>query len=118
MKDERHDMVIFTVFNNYNIEIVVAKDVKKARQRRSAIFGEYNEEFSALHFHNGLGNACLIFPEKNMGIVDVAHECYHAVRAMMEWASITDEETPAYVMGYLMKQVFNFVKNRKRRRKK
>ena len=118
MKNERTDMVIFTVFNNYNIEIVVAKDVNDARKRRDALFGEFEGDFAALHCHNGIGNACLIFPEKNFGLVDVAHECYHAVRAMMEWASIIDEETPAYVMGYLTKQVYDFVKKRKRRRKK
>lgn len=115
MKNERSITIIFPVLNNYNIEIVVAKDVSKARKERDDFYGEYTGDFAALHSHNGIGNACIVFTEKDLGIVDVAHECLHAVRGMMKWAGIYDEECEAYHMGYLTKQVYDFVRTRPKR---
>ena|ERR1035437_5667 len=116
MKNERTSMVIFTVLNNYNIEIVVTKDVVESRKRRDFIYGEYDgEHAAAMHACNGLGAACIIFSEKHRGITDVAHECYHAVQAMMKWAEIHDSEAEAYHMGYLTKQVYDFVRSRSKR---
>lgn len=110
---ERSITIIFPVFNDYNIEIVVSSDAMKSRQKRNSVYGKYEGLFSALHSFNGLGNACIIFPEKNYGLVDVAHECCHAVHAMMDWASVEDQECLAYHMGYLTKQVYDFVRKKK-----
>jgi hypothetical protein len=115
MKNERSITIVFPIFNNYNIEVVVAKDVSKARNLREDVYGKYEDAFAALHSHNGLGNACIVFTEKDLGLVDVAHECLHAVRAMMDWASICDDECEAYHMGYLTKQVYDFVCKRPKR---
>jgi hypothetical protein len=115
VKNERSITIVFPVLNNYNIEIVVAKDVAKARNERDDVYGPYSGHFAALHSHNGLGNACIVFPKDDLGLVDVAHECFHGVRAMMEWAGIEDEEAAAYHLGYLTKQVYDFVCARSKR---
>jgi hypothetical protein len=111
---ERTKLIIFPAFNDYNIEIVVSNDVTKSRQKRNAVYGEYVGIFAALHSFNGLGNACIVFSEKNHGLVDVAHECCHAVHAMMDWASVEDQECLAYHMGYLTKQVYDFLVRKKK----
>lgn len=116
MKNERTSMVIFTVLNNYSIELVVTKDVVAARKRRDDIYGEDDSEnAAAMHSCDGLGAACLIFSEEHRNITIVAHECYHAIRAMMKWAGIYDNEAEAYHMGYLTKQVYDFVRARPKR---
>ena len=115
-QNERSTLVVFPAFNDYNIEIVVAKDVKKARQKRDSIYGEYTGDFSALHSSDGLGQACIILPEKSpQKLVDIAHECFHAIIGLLDWSGVADEETAAYHMGYLTNQVYEFVHSRSKR---
>ena len=116
MKNERSTLVVFPAFNDYNIEVVVAKDVKLARQKRDKTYGEYTGDFSALHSSDGLGQACIVLPENSpQKLVDATHECFHAVIALLEWSGVEDEETAAYHMGYLTNKVYDFVRSRSKR---
>lgn len=115
MKNERSTLVVFPVFNGYNIEIVVAKDVKKAWQRRKKNFPECDSNFSAIHAANESGQACIILPDKENRLALIVHECFHATLALMIWANTVNEETTAYHLGYLTQQVYDFVHGRSKR---
>jgi hypothetical protein len=114
VKNERTSMVVFPVFNGYNIEVVVAKDVKKAWEKRKKDYTDYEGNFSAIHSSNEFGQACIILPT-GCDLALVAHECCHATLALTMWANAINEETTAYHMGYLTKQVYDFVRSRSKR---
>jgi hypothetical protein len=113
-RKERTKTFVFPVFLNYEIQVVVAQNVREARQKRNEIYGEHVGDFSALHSHNRIGNALIVFEEKSKDLVCVVHECYHAIRAMMCWANVDDEEASAYHLGYLTQQVYDFVCKKKK----
>ncbi len=46
---ERSMHVKFPVFCDYDVEVVIADDAKKARTRRNKTYGVYDKNFSALH---------------------------------------------------------------------
>ena len=107
--NERRTHVKFPVFQNYDIEVVVAKDPHRARKVRNHKYGVFPDKFYAIHAYNNNGSAVLIFPPE-VGVVVIAHECWHAVRAMMEWAGVSlDNECVAYHLGYLTQKVYDFV---------
>ena len=115
MKNERSIMVTFPVLNNYNIEVVIAKDTKKARHDRDGEFGVFEGVFHALHSFNKEGNALLVFPQ-GVEVNTIAHECFHAVVAMMDWiGNDTNNECAAYHIGYLTQKVYDFVRSRSKR---
>ena len=109
-REERSKTITFPVFSDYSVEIVVAKDVIKARHKRDSIYGIFEGNFHALHSHNRLGKSLIVFPDNYKGISDIAHECCHAVQALMEWTSINDTECMAYIFGYLTQVVYDFVR--------
>ena len=109
---ERSMHVKFPVFCDYDVEVVIADDAKKARTRRNKTYGVYGKNFSALHSYTGFGNSCIVLPRKDTTLVTVAHECYHAVEAIMFWAGVEDSECFAYHIGYLTDKVYKFVRRK------
>jgi hypothetical protein len=115
MRNERSITVVFPVFGNYSIEIVVAKDATKARKERDDVYGAFEGPFYALHSFNKEGNALLVFPQ-GVKIGTIAHECFHAVIAMMDWiGNDASNECAAYHTGYLTQKVYDFVRSRSKR---
>lgn len=117
MKNERRMFIRFPVFVNYEIEVVVAKNIYAARSKRDKVYGKFEDSFHALHSYNKKGNALLVFP-RDADLNCVAHECFHATVALMDWISNdASNECAAYHLGYLTQQVYKFVHGRSKRPK-
>ncbi len=110
---ERSMHVKFPVFSNYDIEIVLATDQYKARSKYDKTYGVFDSPFHSLHSHNRAGKALLVFCQKNLNVSTMAHESFHAVSAMMEWAGVKfDNECMAYHIGYLTQKVYDFARSK------
>ena len=100
--------IIFPVFVGYRIHVVFTDDLRKSRIARYGDEG-LSEEAAAMHCIAKNGNAHLIFNTEKANPGILAHESWHAIRGMLEWAGAElDNEVVAYHLGYLFQHVFDF----------
>lgn len=110
----------FPVFSNYIVHVEVTKDIKKAMQKYPSTQPVCNCDGSkmegdndAVTVHVSNENFSFIFLHPNCSVGTIAHECWHAVKGMMEYMGVElDSETVAYHLGYLVDKVFKFMKRR------
>lgn len=103
--------VILPVWSNFNFYIVFTDDFKRSYEKR---FGLTQIDFfktGAFHKFTVDGASHVFFKIRDCRTGTIAHECYHAVMAMLErWADVKelDEELIAYHLDYFTQQVANF----------
>ena len=110
--------VKFPVFSNYRINIIAATDIKKYMSENSEFCDvcmsddDSNTEAITLHSHE-TGASAIVVP-LSASVNTIAHECYHAVRKMLEMHDVElGNEVVAYHLGYLVGEVFSLVRGRK-----
>jgi hypothetical protein len=107
---ERRKTVVFRVFQNYNVSIIVSTDKSRSyRNLQKRITGLPKEsDFEAIHVYHDM-NSYLIFSEKAR-IGTIAHECWHVTRRICDWIGAElDNELIAYHIGYLTQTVYDFI---------
>ena len=101
--------VRFPVFSGYKMFVVFSEDLCASRMARYGSAGAAGESDTGA-FVSLCGEGCHIFlkPWTSAGVV--AHEAWHAVRALLVWAEARDfdNEVVAYHLGYLVNQITNF----------
>jgi len=114
MKKTKHGdyerTVCFPIWSDYEVKIVFCEDLGKARKARYGTSGA-SDNATALHTQSVNGTSHLFFIIGNCPTGVVAHECWHAIKAMLiEWAGVSDldNETVAYHLGYLVQKVADF----------
>jgi hypothetical protein len=106
-------VLTFPVFSDYKIVTTITKDLSETSR--------YIADRDYLKDHNGSDTAdaftatfplkslsrIYLLPDPDMGTV--AHEAYHAVRALLErFGCKDDEEVIAYHLGYIVDQIAAF----------
>ena len=100
--------ITFPVFVGYRVHVVFTDDLRKSRIARYGDKG-LSEDAAALHCVAKNGNAHLFFDLSKVSTCIIAHESWHAVRRMLEWAGAElDNEVVAYHLGYIVGLVFDF----------
>jgi hypothetical protein len=114
-QNHRETKVVFNVLSKYTVYIVFTHDIPASANYLSIRdkFNSLNDDRMTHCFGCHLnpyerGDAYLLFtPEITVG--GIAHECWHAVHAMFDWAGMElENETVAYHLGYLVNAVINF----------
>jgi hypothetical protein len=106
--------VVLPAWSNFNFYIVFTDDFKRSYEKR---FGPTQIDFfktGAFHKFTKTGASHVFFKIGDCRTGTVAHECYHAVMAMLErWADVKDhdEEVVAYHLDYFCQVVANFRNN-------
>lgn len=100
----------FPVFNNYEIKVVSSNDVKRAVKKfehTRSVSDEDVEDTLALHFWVKDEDISYVFIPHKVKISAVVHECYHAIRRMLNvfGVDVDDNEIVAYHLGYLVQQI-------------
>lgn len=107
-KGEKICHVRFPVFS-YNVFVIFTNDINKSRNRLSDILGQcsiVDNTTQGLHSHNEESSLSVIFLKKRCTYGTVAHECYHALCAMFEYAgAMIEEEVMAYHLSYLVDEI-------------
>ena len=116
------------MFANYHVHIIFADDLKTAWGSRFKSTLKIGEDCKAFHqtWHDGYSR--LFFKTGDCTTCTVAHECFHAVAALLKFAGVKykEEEVIAYALDYIVQGVQNFkndlidqkvaVKSRKKKR--
>lgn len=114
----RFTTVDFPVFCYYIVHIEVTSDLKKSMEKYPAtksipLDSEFDNKGAwSVHVENE--PVSFIFLPYNTSVGDIAHESWHVVHRMMRYVGVSpDSETVAYHLGYLVNQVFKFVRGKK-----
>lgn len=106
--------VEFPVFSDFIIHIETSTDFDKTIQKYPCIehMAGDNENCDAMTLHGG-GPVVFIFLKPNASVGTIAHECWHAIRHMLNVVGVElDSETVAYHLGYLVQKTFNFIRGK------
>jgi len=101
--------VKFPVFSNYKMFVVFSADLCASRLNRYGDAGAGGELETAA-FVSICSEGCHIFLKPSAGGGLIAHESFHAIRAMFLWAGVEDfdNEIVAYHLGYLVDKIVKF----------
>jgi hypothetical protein len=104
-------LTILPAWSNFNFYVVFTDDFKQSYEKR---FGPTTIDFfktGAFHKFTRTGASHVFFTVSHCDMGTVAHECYHAVIAMLErWADVKelDEELVAYHLDYFVRLTTGF----------
>jgi hypothetical protein len=115
-------------FAKYRVQVVFCEDLKEAWQARHSSKLKIGEDCKAFHHTNDAGTSSLYFVLGNCTTGCIAHECLHAVIALMTYVDIgfKEEEFLTYMLDYFVQFVQDFkndlidqkvgIKSRKKKR--
>lgn len=97
---------------NCNLIIIITDSLKKEvnsiykRLKHKEIF---DEEAEGILLTLDIDNYYLIYDTQYLSHNTIAHEVYHAVVKVTEDRDIVDEESQAWLAGYLTEEVYKFI---------
>ncbi len=99
--------VHFTVWSDFEVHVVFSNDLNASKRARYHCDGPGN---ASAFFTRGEGGHGHIFYKMDVAAETIAHEAWHAIHYMFEWAGVTefDNETCAYHLGYLVGMISAF----------
>lgn len=104
--------IVFPVWSNYVVHVVFTNNLASSYYKRYHREREFigTHAFHAVS-HNPGGHAHLFFKIGDSPAGVVAHECWHAVRELLNYGGVEqlDNEMIAYHLGYLVQQASNFL---------
>lgn len=98
--------VIFPVLAYSEVRVEFTPDIDKSLKahRITSDASVENDEACTIFFDDK--NVVFIFFRLHPTFGTIAHESWHAIRRLMEWAGIAiDSETVAYHLGYLVDKI-------------
>lgn len=91
---------------------VIKKEIIKVYKSYGVISG-YEDEVEGILISGSNGIYHLIIDDKCLSHNTIAHEIYHAVVRITEDRDVVDEETQAWLCGYITEEIYNFIKLKK-----
>lgn len=116
-------------FARYQVHVIFTKDLQKSWQARNSGRVDIGDDCRAFHHTFDSGYSSLYFLLGDCPTGTVAHECLHAVWALLEYVGIgfKEEEAVTYLLDYIVQAVQDFknqmidqgigVKSRKKKRR-
>lgn len=114
--------VEFPVLSNYIVHVEVTSNLKRSMMRyppaAAAVkhFEDRDEslgEAITIHMNEDDGFSFIFLPY-NVSTGTIAHESWHVIKHMMDHCDIKlDSETVAYHLGYLVNEIFKFVRRKR-----
>jgi hypothetical protein len=111
--------VEFPVFSDYIVHVEITSDLEASMRRYPpcvAAMNEFKDDYSceALTIHTD-ETFSFIFFQHDASAGTIAHEAWHVVSRMLKLLGVEpDGEVVAYHLGYLVNQIFKFVRGRRR----
>lgn len=97
---------------NCNVNITITDELKKrvnALYKRYKTKDEFVGEAEGIMMTIDIDNYFLIFDYQYLTHNTIAHEVYHCVVRITEDREIIDEESQAWLCGYLTEVIYNFI---------
>lgn len=104
---------------NYTVHIVVTRDIDAAASKlklkpENSLPDDYKTS-GGVTFHETNNGQSFLFVRPNADVEVAAHESWHCVRRMLEYAGASlDSETVAYHLGYLAGETYAFAHKRRK----
>lgn len=103
-------VVVFHAWAGYQVHVVFSGDLARSRRGRYGSTGIAEEpKTAAFHTSTEDGHSHIFFkPDASAGVI--AHESWHAIYRMFDWAGVIrfDNEATAYHLGHLVGAVSDF----------
>lgn len=115
-KDKRVSLVL-EVYGNYEVVVIITKDIQKTRDKLTKEIGfscELELDVDGLHSYNSkqMKSFILINPSTPIGVI--SHECFHCVVRIMKLIggklNKGSEESYAYLLSYLVDTIVAIMK--------
>ena len=113
----RKTCVVFPVYSNYAVCVVVASNIPKAVSNYPHLktLAETGAAEGPCVFCSNT-HRCYMFLPPNANVRTVAHESWHAIKAIFKFVDIDlDHESVAYHLGYLTQKVYSFVHRKEKK---
>lgn len=109
--------IIFPVFSDYSVHVEITSDLKRSMAKyppTKAVFETVDVGCDGIAVHVDGENVAFIFLPYHASVGTIAHEAWHIIKAMMERMDVElDSETVAYHLGYLVDEIFRFMRGRR-----
>ena len=114
----RKTRIVFPVFHNYVVCLVVTPNIPKAASDYSHLKSiiEKDATNDPCVFVSD-EHRCYMFLKPNSNVCTITHESWHAIKAIFKFVDIDlDHECTAYHLGYLTQKVYSFVHRKEKQR--
>jgi hypothetical protein len=113
-------MIVKKIINietfNCKLQFIISDNIKKEVDK---VYKKYNVtsnndyELEGILISGEMESYYLIIEQKYLSHNTIAHEIYHAVVRITEDRDVVDEETQAWLCGFLTEQAYSFIKKKK-----
>jgi hypothetical protein len=97
---------------NCNVIFIITEELKKEVNRiykKHSNKEIFNDEAEGILITLDIDNYYIVLDTQYLSHNTIAHELYHAVVKVTEDRDIVDEESQAWLMGYLTEEVYKFI---------
>ena len=97
---------------NCNVMLIITDDLKakvNSMYKKFKQKEEFSDEAEGVVFTFDIDNYYIILDEVYLSHNTIAHEIYHAVVKVTEDRDIVDEESQAWLMGYLTEEMYKYI---------
>lgn len=105
----------FPVFSDFIVHVEITSNIRAAIEKYPGIkhlADKSDDDCDAATLHTE-GTICFLFLKPNVSVGTIAHESWHVIKYMFEVVSVDlDSETVAYHLGFIVDQVFKFLRRR------
>ena len=104
----RKTKIVFPVFNGFQVRVILSSNVENTAR---ALHSSAEDCDAVCITEETKPGMCWLVFEVTPPVDVIAHEAYHAVVAMLQWAGAKrEEEVVAHHVGYLAGKIYDFVK--------
>lgn len=101
---------------NCKLQLVISDNIQKEIDKiykKYSVVPNYDYELEGILISGEMESYHLIIDQKYLSHNTIAHEIYHAVVRITEDRDVVDEETQAWLCGFLTEQIYSFAKKKK-----
>jgi len=110
-------IIEFPIFSGYLVHVEVTSDIFKSMRKYPCTRGISQEDLKNTHamcVHDDDGHHTFVFLHPSASAGTITHESWNVVRRMFKVMGVKlDSETVAYHLGYLVDQIFRFMRGRR-----
>jgi len=87
----------------------IKKKIKTLLKKRNEQMHDYDGDAAAVTFCLKNADYFIIIKDKYITNYYISHEILHVTEHILNDSSIKDEETKAYIVGYITEKIYNFL---------
>lgn len=97
---------------NCNLIVILSDKIKEDTNKllkKDKLSHRIDYEIEGIFLYHDIDKYYLLISQQHLSHNTIAHEVYHAVVRITEDREINDEESQAWLMGYITEQIYKFI---------